>query len=1069
MFQVVGLIASSSGAVVSIKSTVHKINFCNFCKNIKTQYSKCLNDLISQLPQIVEQDYLQKLKINNNFSSEERLETTIYKSSIPTDYFVFNESDKIEDFIKLDCNDVYLKTHRLTINKYPYFDAYSIFKKCDLLNLNKFNNFKNFLKNKIKQLDELLKDINCFINDNKTLLNSNNIKELENIQTNIFDMRETLDVLFYILSEVDSLYKSEKFNFKTKAIHQNHCKTLKEFVDCLKIVDDIQTLSIDKIINFRDNLNHDVSYLNSILDKIYKKYEIINNFADRINIINNLEEDNIEESCSQDINKKINSESELLTSKNCQSENLKKSYICYINNIIILSLLKVETQIASLKVAICKSTILETHLNKTISILNNYERNSIKLNNGSRVWLDYFNNNKLKTSHQKQVDDFKTLCKNINFKINTKLHVDILKHCNTINLIYITNNYNSINLSLERVDILNSVIELINCVFSKNCYDYLNYLFTIILAEKKNTDISIFKLIDLSANEKEFTDQQINVFNSFYSTELNRCKQLGCYTSLWKEHEIDLFEALFTSQNNTVVLEYLDYFVKSIYCRVNSINIYSLLPDYENNEKIEKQLKDKFHIFIEKELNYKFLAHMNNMRIFHQQYQEMEDEYRIRKSKLESSIPTIDGVSVRNSYFAYQAFNHNQSFNSRSSTYTQPQQPQNLLTESPSGKDNLGTLNLNKQNNIFKLQKNNIAKKALNIPSRVQLIKCSKDYIESEINDGNTALLVSYDVLSKQPTGLENKYCCKATTLNSDFFSSLKPYMIHNKPIGIMEAKQTNVKINILKTELPTLPQIPNDFKVSNGSLEERLINLQLPTPPGIPNDFKASNGSLEERLINLQFPSTPQTSIKIKNNLCSITLSDSNENIINMLDQQIKNFIYKNLDGIDDESLIINSLYSDYFSIINKYQYLLISFNNYYIFYLGSIITYFMYAIEFIMTLLIINTMGIFLQKIFNSINYYIPNNIKDTLSVYLNLLKVILSIYFNVLLLFILYTGFFSKDNWLITRTVFLLYYKNGKSINVILNKINHLLGKYKQSCLIYCINYDYQSNTSNFNIGF
>ena len=46
-------------------------------------------------------------------------------------------------------------------------------------------------------------------------------------------MKETLDVLFYIISEINTLYKNETFNFKTKAKYETNCKTLNEFVDSL--------------------------------------------------------------------------------------------------------------------------------------------------------------------------------------------------------------------------------------------------------------------------------------------------------------------------------------------------------------------------------------------------------------------------------------------------------------------------------------------------------------------------------------------------------------------------------------------------------------------------------------------------------------------------------------------------------------------------------------------------------------------------------------------------------------------------------------------------------------------
>ena len=101
------------------------------------------------------------------------------------------------------------------------------------------------------------------------------------------------------------------------------------------MVENIQTLSIDKIINFRDNLNNDLNHLNLILDKTYKKYKIINNFETKIiQIVNDLEKENIEECLTLQITEKINAASKLLTSKNCKSEDLKKTYINYINYII---------------------------------------------------------------------------------------------------------------------------------------------------------------------------------------------------------------------------------------------------------------------------------------------------------------------------------------------------------------------------------------------------------------------------------------------------------------------------------------------------------------------------------------------------------------------------------------------------------------------------------------------------------------------------------------------------------------------------------------------------------------
>lgn len=325
-----------------------------------------------------------------------------------------------------------------------------------------------------------------------------------------------------------------------------------------------------------------------------------------------------------------------------------------------------------------------------------------------------------------------------------------------------------------------------------------------------------------------------------------------------------------------------------------------------------------------------------------------------------------------------------------------------------------------------------------------------------EILSGSECLLVAFDLLSKEFTS-------KSTTslgcpkVSPKFFEALKPYMIATKVVEkkVQLVASTELLPNsTLKTtnliqmdEFPNVPPVPESFIQMD----------EFPNVPPVPESFKIVNGCLEERLIMLPMPNTPTH--KIKNQLCSLRLFDeSKENFIDSFNKRLNTYIYNDYDIIHNESFIISSFYSDYFGIINRYQYYLLAFNNCYICYLGSTITVAMYIIEFLASIVMCMMVGKLLTQLSSKVCTYIPTHVQDLLTPYANCTKLILSYYCDLFLIIVLYKGFIFYDVWLVLRILALLYLKNYIYItNFFIN--------YKKN---YLYNINPQLNTSLLNIG-
>lgn len=455
--------------------------------------------------------------------------------------------------------------------------------------------------------------------------------------------------------------------------------------------------------------------------------------------------------------------------------------------------------------------------------------------------------------------------------------------------------------------------------------------------------------------------------------------------------------------------------------------------------------------------NNKYNALIDGMVKAHEQTNKLQAEFNQRHSQIMANTADFTTLGARDSYNFFQQHMNASSISRQNSGLSQSSRstgsninPHLQIKDKNEGSskqlNQFSTLNASnflKPIKILTLDKSKTKIQGLKINQSLESFNQTEIHFESM-----GCMLVTHDILAKELSSENSFLGCKHVGLNSNFFDSLKGYMSATSTI--------NKKVELLKAPLiqDNVSTFSTQLKVEDGL-------IYFPTPPKVPDTFESFNGTFEEKIVNLQFPSTPTHKVKIINNLCSLTFSNEEGDFIKIINKQINNYIYNDFETINTNSSIISSCYSDYFGVITKYQYLLLSFNNNTIFYLGSTITLTMYLVEFVTTMLIILTFARLLKECFIIIKNYIPNKIQVGLVPYFNLINILFSFYLNFILFIILYKGFVLADGWLISRILFIFCLKYN-------TKIINFFTTYKNLNILYVVNPNPKEQTSFYNIG-
>lgn len=1069
-------VAGVLGVFGSLKLNDYK-DYCKFCKMLKNKYLSILNNISQEIP-VFDNDasIMKTLKINEteNFDYIPNVifsDNDDYSENIELGEISLSSSNQsLEEYLKPKWNYLTFKSFYFLQNgNLNYSQIQQVLNNIDI---NSIYNFKLKLSLEINKLKRFENNISDFKNYRKLNIELNN--ELDEIIENITKVINFLSFLHFTFNEINEIYNlNNNYNFKLKISRNNYSRDINIWVSALSpISKNLNSLSFDKIIDLKDVLTDDLNLLHLSSERLENKYIKIKNILKEKTKylhqsgITNLFFNNIEyinTSFSQEFKNEISK----LNHKNLVTDNLINSCYSYINYAIVTTLLKLELETILIKTAIIKGNAFNNQLTKIIDTLNNFNRNSIQLENHPSQWLSFFTNEKFKKSHSEYISDFNSLYETLESGgSNNNDNVTILKKSNIMTLIYITKNSNSISISVSKIKILDIITELINNIFNKNCDIYLSHLFNMIFAERSRTGYTVFKLKDI----EEVTAEKEKNFQKFYNGLIETIKNKNeNLEELWINSKMTLFQFLFFDENKKFDEDLLEYFVKLVYSYNNNFSLELLLE--RKNEYLFEKLKNRFFDFIQDEINRQYIYCMQSMEMFHREMQEKTDEFNRQMASYFSKAPSFGNFGPRESYSMFRAHRGQSARESQgsfiSSRHSSVMNSTNVSSPNPastsyllegSKPENLrGNYLSNKTNNNLKslfnlkVNKNFKINKDSKLLKGIKPIKTNNNFFQPEINFGGTeCIIVTTNVLSQELNLSGETVSCKKIGLSNNFFNSLKPYM----KASTIVAKKVKVSANINEVNM-----------VEN-----------FPTPPETPKDFEILKGSLEERLINLQLPSPPNHKIQIQNNFCSLTLTNDKDNFIKIINKKINNYVYKDFEIINKDPFIINSIYSDYFGVINKYQYLLLNLNNNYIFYLGSTITISMYIIEFLITILIAIGIGMLFKKVFFKIFNYLPNNIQLILNPYINIIQSLFSLYFDCILLLLLYKGLVYFDTWLISRIFFILYIKYYKKLSYINDKINHIndnintsfLIFYKKNVILYTFSNNPKSYTNMFNIG-
>lgn len=278
---------------------------------------------------------------------------------------------------------------------------------------------------------------------------------------------------------------------------------------------------------------------------------------------------------------------------------------------------------------------------------------------------------------------------------------------------------------------------------------------------------------------------------------------------------------------------------------------------------------------------------------------------------------------------------------------------------------------------------------------------------------------------------------CKSTALQSNFFASLK---------GHMAPLNSDTKLIIKKTEsdlyshFPSPPKTPKTFQYNQIDYDSWVVDNTFPSPPPNPIGYQSQieGFDLDSKLVYLQLPEVP-----VSNNLQLASIMMGEENTyITLIFNKVQNFIFiYELDR--DNSLKIQSLYSDYFHIINYYQTFLLQFNNQIIIFIGSAITGLLYVIEFMFLLGLISFISNKVYLLANKFYTKLPNKMQLIVNPYLKVLYSSFQIYTELILTLVLIKSIIHGDVWLFLRIFFLFIIK----YRTYLKKINLYVDEFTQ----------------------
>lgn len=385
------------------------------------------------------------------------------------------------------------------------------------------------------------------------------------------------------------IYSNKKCIFKLKMSNKKNSTSISELSSGLLIIDDINTLSVDKIIDLKDILNNDLETLSDTLIKLKEKIYNIRIVVDQTRKLKISTKYNKANAYGRSdcVTSEVLSES--ITTLN-HGDLINKAFINasfnYLNNIHLLLVLKLEYDIILMKSTMAKVNAVSDKLKEVISYLSNYNNNPFIA--GDRVendWLNFFTEDKFSEKFDKQNIIFNESAKtayNIMVLNDGKIsNTQILKNGDVVNYIYITNNANSIKPSISKIELFNLIIKLINDLYSYNCDLYLINLFNSILGtEILRNKVSIFTL------HNQTSPEVVQNFNAFSLNLIEIMKRDNSEAEfIWKNSKNILLEFLFCCDGqNKLDVVLLSFFSKEIYSYTKRVSIYDLLNEGEKNQ-----------------------------------------------------------------------------------------------------------------------------------------------------------------------------------------------------------------------------------------------------------------------------------------------------------------------------------------------------------------------------------------------------------------------------------------------------------------------------------------------------